>query len=172
MKHIFILLTMLSLGTSCKQAKNLSDCEILNLIFNDLKQNYHEDVVFVNSLMKIASPVIKDYLLTDFKEANHYDFSNYFKSETELIDCSFQFNAIKYSDLQDEIVAFEWSNLKSDANVVKYLHVYKPVFNKDKTEFLLYYEVIYDDMTSVSHLNLFSFKEGKIELKKELLIST
>lgn len=158
---------------NCKTNNNeLDECKHLELVLSHLEFSNENPVTFVKDIKKIDLPIVKEFILSEFINDNNYDVIDYFENiKHEKVNCIFKFKTINLEEFEHLMVNSEKSKLKKGLRNENFIEVYLPVYNIKKTDFILLYREYDSNLHSNLYLNMYSIKNNKIMIVKNLLTS-
>jgi hypothetical protein len=174
MKHIAILFLFLVCCTS-RTSTEVDFCQVATSIHQEkIKDSPDIEMpVIISEIIKIEDEAVKHFLFTKADRFNKFNFRNYFEEKTVDDVPNFKCNTIDPAVFNKDASTYKIAKKNnSKFTSVNYIKFFKPIFNNDKTEFILYWEEFRSDYSGTSRLILYDFKEGIVKYKKTLLVST
>lgn len=177
MYHSFIFLLLTFLNCSIKDNHHVNYCQLTENIYKHSKKEQPSlnKILTYNKISKINDIAITSYLMENSGKFNDYSFNNYFNNSSHEINIILECSTIDFKmfEVSRELEKNDfWEKYKSLYGNNDFIIYYEPIFNNDKTEFILCYERYIFKLGSYTSLEVYVFENGKSKLKKVLIKST
>lgn len=179
-KYFLILVLFLS----CAPTKEYDIQDDIASVINDLGKNEKKEMPtmpldFVGEeVLPINNLTIKNHLLSIKNSYPEFDIDGYFnidKKESLNIEKNLNrtfFSVKKLDDIFSRTTKNNfWKTYEEEIGNSGFTILYLPIYNKDKTEFILYFEQGNFNLDVTQRLCLFKRKGNEVEMKKLILIS-
>ncbi len=171
---IYRLIFLTILMCSCKnEPEAVNYCTLTDII-----HSYHlKDTPtatkpkIINLISVVEDPAIKTFLLKKSKTSTHFEFDQYFSYQayTPLLQC----DSISIDDFYNQrTLQLQFPGDDLSKVDTKFIRFYKPIFSRDKKEFILVYSLISADFRTTNRVVLVEVSENEYTFKDLLLSST
>lgn len=169
---------------SCTSTKKYDIQDDIADVIEDLDKHRQKELPTkpLNFVCKEVLPIenwtIKNHLISIKDSYSEFDIDGYFntdKKENLYIEKNLNktfFPSKKLDDIFPRITKNNfWKIYEEEIGKSGFIKIYQPIYNKDKTEFILYFEEGDFDLDICERLCLFKRTGNKVEMKKLILVS-
>ncbi len=174
---VFLFLFFFS-SCSKKDLQHIDFCEISNSMYSEMKEelpNLKKPLLF-DKVQKINDSIVINYLLSNSYKFNKYKIKKYFNDTSSNVNYNLNCQAIDsevFGKIQKELpMGNFWKKYNTIYGENDFIIFYEPIFNEEKTEFILYYEYFKYGLGNTSRLELYENIDRGAKLKKVILVST
>lgn len=174
---VFLFLFLFS-SCSKKDLRRIDFCEISNSMYYEMKEELPslKKPLLFNKVQKINDSTVINYLLSNSHKFTKYSIKEYFNNSSSNVNYDLNCQTIdskKFEKIQKELpMSNFWKKYNTIYGESDFIIFYEPIFNEQKTEFILYYKYFKYGLGDTSRLELYENTDGGTKLKKVLLTST